>query len=102
MLISRDSAVAASLHFAFRFRRARRLMSIKAILHSILFSVLCVLSLSAETVADKNSAGNGSVTGTVKDKAGAALQGAQITLQPGAITVSSGAQGNYLIPNITP
>lgn len=77
-------------------------MSIKAILHSILFSVLCVLSLSAETVADKNSAGNGSVAGTVKDKAGAALQGAQITLQPGAITVSSGAQGNYLIPNITP
>ncbi len=66
-------------------------MSVKAILSSILFSVLCVVSLSAETAADKGAAGNGRVTGTVKVKAGAALQGAQITLQPSAITVSSGA-----------
>jgi TonB-dependent receptor len=46
--------------------------------------------------------GNGSVSGTVKDAAGAVLQGAQVVLQPSATTVLSDAQGGYLIPNIKP
>ena len=53
--------------------------------------------------ADKGApAGNGSVSGTVKDAAGAVLQGAQIVLQPTATTVASDAQGNFVIPNIPP
>jgi hypothetical protein len=42
------------------------------------------------------------VSGNVKDTAGAVLQGAQITLQPTAITVASDAQGNFVIPNLVP
>ena len=45
---------------------------------------------------------NGIVSGTVKDTAGAVLQGAQIVLQPTATTVASDAQGNFVITNLTP
>jgi TonB-dependent receptor len=56
-----------------------------------------------ETTGDTNSpAGNGRVSGTVKDSAGAVLQGAQIVLQPAAITIATDTQGNYLIANVKP
>jgi TonB-dependent receptor len=56
-----------------------------------------------ETTGDTNSsAGSGRVSGTVKDTAGAVLQGAQIAVQPAAITVATDAQGNYLIANMKP
>ncbi len=45
---------------------------------------------------------NGIVSGTVKDTAGAVLQGAQIALQPTATAVASDAQGNFVITNLTP
>jgi len=40
--------------------------------------------------------------GTVKDAAGAVLQGARIVLDPTAATVTSDAQGNFLIQNVKP
>lgn len=56
-----------------------------------------------EVETDQNAAsGNGRVSGTVKDTAGAVLQGAQIVLQPAALTVVSNSQGAYLIPDVKP
>ncbi len=46
--------------------------------------------------------GNGRVSGTVKDTAGAVLQGAQVILQPMSVIVVSNSQGDYLISNVKP
>ena len=47
--------------------------------------------------------GSGSVSGTVSDTSGAALPGAQIVMQPGAVTACNPIlQGDFLIQNITP
>jgi TonB-dependent receptor len=55
------------------------------------------------TTGDKNSAEvNGSVSGTVKDTAGAVLQGARIDLEPATTIVSSNAQGDFVIQNVKP
>jgi TonB-dependent receptor len=55
------------------------------------------------TVADKNApSSDGSISGTLKDPAGAALSGARIELQPGARAVSSDTQGSFLLPNVAP
>lgn len=48
------------------------------------------------------AADNGSVSGTVKDTAGAVLAGAQIQLQPSGSTAASNATGGFLIQNVTP
>ncbi len=48
------------------------------------------------------STGNGSVSGTVSDISGAVLPGAQIVLQPGAVTAAANSQGDFLIQNVTP
>jgi TonB-dependent receptor len=45
---------------------------------------------------------NGSISGTIKDTAGAALQGAQIILQPAGTTAASDTQGGYLLPDLKP
>ena len=42
------------------------------------------------------------MSGTVKDAAGAVLQGAQIALQPRRPPVASDAQGSFVIPNVAP
>jgi TonB-dependent receptor len=68
-----------------------------------LFLVMVLVSLLAGATSSGNSAsGNGSVNGTVKDAAGAVLQGAQIVLQPTATTVATDAQGNFLISDVKP
>ena len=78
-------------------------MFAKAIRIPLLLAMLLLPSLAGAESGDRGSpGGNGIVSGTVKDTAGAVLQGAQITLQPTAITVASDAQGNFVIPNLVP
>jgi len=78
-------------------------MSFKVIFLSILLAIFIVPALTAETTADKNSTEvNGSLSGTVKDSAGAVLQRARIVLQPTATMVASNAQGDFTISNIKP
>ena len=69
----------------------------------LLLTLLLLPLVSIAAAADKSaSTGNGSVSGTVKDAAGAVLQGAQIVLQPTATSVASDAQGSFVVPNIAP
>ena len=69
----------------------------------LLLAMLPFPLIAGAAAGDKGaSSGNGSINGTVKDTVGAVLQGAQIALQPTATTVASDAQGNFLIPNLTP
>src|SRR6202453_2033034 len=77
-------------------------MFAKAIRIPILLAILLLPSLAGATGGDKGAPGNGVVSGTVKDTAGAVLQGAQVALQPTAISVASDAQGNFVIPNLAP
>src|ERR1700761_142557 len=78
-------------------------MSYRLLSVALLFTALSVSPLVAETGADKTAnTANGSVSGSVKDSAGAALAGAQIVLQPSGATVVSDAQGRYSLPNIQP
>jgi TonB-dependent receptor len=77
-------------------------MFAKAIRIPILLAILLLPSLAGATGGDKGAPGNGVVSGSVKDTAGAVLRGAQIALQPTAITVASDAQGNFVIPNLAP
>jgi TonB-dependent receptor len=77
-------------------------MFAKAIRIPILLAILLLPSLAGATGGDKGAPDNGVVSGSVKDTAGAVLQGAQIALQPTAITVASDAQGNFVIPNLAP
>ena len=44
----------------------------------------------------------GTISGTVRDSTGAVLPGAQIKLQPGATSVASNSQGDYVIPDVAP
>jgi Carboxypeptidase regulatory-like domain len=70
----------------------------------LLVLTMLLLPLFAGAAAGDKGApgGNGSVSGTVKDAAGAVLQGAQVVLQPTATSVASDAQGNFVVPNIAP
>jgi TonB-dependent receptor len=75
----------------------RRLIRLPLLL---LLAGLPLLASSGEN--DKTPTGSGSIIGTVKDTAGAVLQGAQIVLKPTATTAASDAQGNYVIPDVAP
>ena len=78
-------------------------MFVKAMRIHLLLAIALLPSLAGAASGDRGTtAGNGIVSGTVKDAAGAVLQGAQITLQPTAITVASDAQGDFVIPNLVP
>ena len=59
-----------------------------------------VLTFSAQVALAQNE--KGSVTGHVSDPSGGILQGAQISLQPGGISVASNQQGGYFINNLAP
>ncbi|WP_158793327.1 TonB-dependent receptor [Granulicella sp. L60] len=60
-------------------------------------------SLSARAVeSDKGNAGNGSISGTVKDATGSVLPGAQIVLQPTTTRAVSDAAGDFSVPNLKP
>jgi TonB-dependent receptor len=76
-------------------------MSYKALILPLVLALSFVGSVAAAETADKIPVeGNGSITGTVRDAAGAVLQGAQVMLQPAATTVLTDAQGKYFIPNV--
>ena len=68
----------------------------------LLTMLLLPLFAGAATTDKGAAAGPGSVSGTIKDAAGAVLQGAQVVLQPTATSVASDAQGIFVIPNIAP
>src|ERR1700742_2236843 len=74
-------------------------MFVKAIRISL--SVALVL-FSLVVRAAETSSGTGSIIGTVKDAAGAVLPGAQVVLKPTATTVATDAEGNFLVPDLTP
>jgi hypothetical protein len=89
--------------FKFQHLFLRRVMFAKASRIPLLLAMLLLPLLAGAATGDKGApAGNGSVNGTVKDVAGAVLQGAQIVLEPKAITVASDAQGNFSITNVPP
>jgi TonB-dependent receptor len=88
-------------------------MSLKALILPLLLASLVIPSnsratttegtASGVTTPDKGSAeASGSLRGTVKDPAGAVLQGARIVLDPTAAAGRSDAQGNFLIQNVKP
>jgi TonB-dependent receptor len=60
------------------------------------------ISVSDEESDQSPAGGNGRIGGTVKDTAGAVLQGAQIVLQPTAVTIVSNSQGSFLIQDVKP
>lgn len=74
----------------------------------LLLLILCLsfsvwAAASAKGVsASVASSGAATITGTVKDAAGAVLQGAQIVLQPTGTNVATDAQGNFAIPDVKP
>jgi TonB-dependent receptor len=63
---------------------------------------LVLAMLLSPFLAGAAGGNNGSVSGTVKDAAGAVLQGAQVLLQPTATTVASDAQGNFILSDVRP
>jgi len=67
---------------------------------SVLLStlVLSLLSLVPATAQERK----GSITGRATDSAGGALQGAQISVQPGGYSVVSNAQGDFTITDVAP
>lgn len=78
-------------------------MRAKALILIIFIASLFLPFAHATTTSETSLAGNkGGISGTVKDPAGAVLPGAQIVLQPVAVTVVSDAQGRYLIPDLNP
>jgi TonB-dependent receptor len=78
-------------------------MRAKPLILSLLIVLLFGHFANASITPDNSPAGtNGSISGTVKDTAGAVLQGAQVFLQPGATTVVSDAQGRYLVTGLNP
>lgn len=78
-------------------------MSFKATFLSLLLALFFVPSLPGATTGDKTtSADRGSLTGSVKDTAGAALQGARILIDPSATIAVSGAQGDFTVPSLKP
>ena len=88
-------------------------MSLKALILPLLLASLVIPSNSGATTTENTAVGvttpdkgpaeaSGSLRGTVKDSAGAVLQGARIVLDPTAAAGRSGAQGDYLIQNVKP
>src|ERR1700761_5765523 len=67
-----------------------------------LFAIVIFPLVLRASVSGVSPSTTGTVAGTVKDASGAALQGAQVVLQPGAVTATSDAQGAFLIPNLKP
>jgi len=62
--------------------------------------VLPLLSILA-TPAAQSQTGRGNLTGTVTDAQGRSLQGARITLNPGNLTATSDAQGQFTLAAIS-
>jgi TonB-dependent receptor len=77
-------------------------MFAKSIRLPLFLAVILVTLFAGASVSDAPAGSNGSVHGSVKDAAGAVLQGAQVALQPSATTVATDAQGNFSIPDVKP
>jgi TonB-dependent receptor len=78
-------------------------MSFKALILPLLLAVLFVTPTRGAITGDKNSAeANGSLSGTIKDSAGAVIEGAQIVLRPTGTAAASNAQGNYQFRHLHP
>lgn len=70
---------------------------------SFRMSLLLALALSLCGFTSRaNAQGHGAISGTVTDQSGAVLQGAQISVQSPALTVSTDAQGRFYINNLQP
>lgn len=74
---------------------------IRDLLLVVLLSLCCAAG-AAEGGMSAAAGENGSISGTVRDSTGAVLTGAQIVLQPGAITTASNTQGDFRIQNVRP
>jgi TonB-dependent receptor len=72
----------------------------KAAQFAVFLLMLCLPVTMRALEPDQHT--TGSVNGTVKDVAGAVLQGAKIALQPGGTSAASDAQGDFSIPNLKP
>jgi len=69
---------------------------------SLLFLLLFPITLLALNPDQGARSSTGAINGTVKDAAGAVLQGAQIAVQPGGTIVVTNAQGEFTIPDLKP
>ncbi len=65
----------------------------------MLFLLTFTVSLSLHALLKSDT---GTISGNVRDSTGAVLPGAQIKLQPGATSVTSNANGDYVISDIAP
>jgi TonB-dependent receptor len=63
------------------------------------FLLLAVLALALPALSQQRK---GSISGHITDSTGAVLQGAQITVDPGAVSAVSDAQGEFFIYNLDP
>jgi TonB-dependent receptor len=78
-------------------------MSAKGACAAVFLFLLCLpVSMRALEYDGSEQHATGSVSGTVKDAAGSALQGAKIVLQPNSTSVASDAQGDFSILNLRP
>src|SRR5271166_3766649 len=64
-------------------------------------SVLLALCSLVGTSASAQS-GHGIITGSATDRQGAVLQGAQVKIEPGEITVATDGQGEFTVPGLAP
>jgi TonB-dependent receptor len=77
-------------------------MFAKVLRKPLLLSMIVISIFSNAGATEPPAESYGSVTGSVRDVAGAVLQGAQIVLQPTATTVATDSQGNFAIPEVAP
>ena len=60
--------------------------------------IFAVVAITAAAASGYGQTGRGTLTGTVMDAKGGSLQGAQVTLLPGAISALTDAQGQFTLP----
>jgi TonB-dependent receptor len=72
------------------------------VIRMFLLAMILISVLSSAGASEAPADSYGSVNGSVRDVAGAVLQGAQIVLQPTATTAATDSQGNFAIPEVTP
>src|SRR4051812_20900248 len=68
--------------------------------------ILALLSILLMFAAAAHAQESGQIAGTVQDQSGAVVAGTKITISESATglsrTITSGADGNYVIPNLRP
>ena len=66
------------------------------------FSLSVFLLFLFASIAGLSQSGKGVISGVVKDKAGAVLQGAKITLQPQVRPITTDGQGEFTVTEVSP